>query len=74
MTITTLFLSTVQYTVQVYTPDTHVNDVYRLTIRVQGEGGQTTAEHVLRGATQHAEGYDLFLLCLAENRVGVGGS
>lgn len=70
MTITTLFLSTVKYTVQIYTPDTHVNSVYRLTVRIQGEGGQTTAEHVLYGTTQQTEGYDLSLLCLAENRSG----
>lgn len=60
---TTLFISTVKYTVEVHTPNSHVNSEYRLTVRIKGEGGQKTADHVLKGATQEKKGYAVSLLC-----------
>lgn len=54
--ITLLFISTVEYTVEVHTPDSHVNNDYSLTVRIRGEGEQKTADHVLKGATQEKKG------------------
>ncbi len=63
--ITTLFISTVKYTVQVYTPNTRVNSDYLLTVRIRGTGG-LTVDHALHGATQETQGYGMFLFCSAE--------
>ena len=70
--ISNLFISTVNYRVEIYTPDGHVNSEYRLTVRIKGQGGQKTAENVLHGARQVQQGYDMSLLCTAEYMVGGG--
>lgn len=62
---TALFISTVKYTVEVHTPNSHVNSEYRLTVRIKGEGEQKTADHVLKGATQEKNGYAMSLLCFS---------
>ena len=68
--ITNLFISTVKYRVEIYTPDTHVNSEYRLTVRIKGQSGQKTAEHVLHGARQVQQGYDMSLLFKVGGRLG----
>ncbi|XP_078364327.1 uncharacterized protein LOC144648728 [Oculina patagonica] len=45
----------VKYKVEVYTPDRHVSE-YRLAVKIQGKGGQETAEHVLYKTTQETKG------------------
>lgn len=47
---------------EVYTPDRHVSE-YRLTVKIQGKGGQETAEHVLYKTTRETKGYDKNFMC-----------
>ncbi|XP_078352601.1 uncharacterized protein LOC144637412 [Oculina patagonica] len=45
-----------RYTVEFYTPDTYVNSKYRMTVRIEGEGGKKTADHVLYKTTPGKQG------------------
>ena len=42
-----LVISAATYSVEIYTPDTNLKNVYRLKVRIVGENGEQTEENVL---------------------------
>ena len=59
LVINILFIATVKYTVKVYTPDSHARTNAILTIKIEGQGEQKTADHVLYETTQDTERFDI---------------
>ena len=57
--INILFITTVKYTVKVYTPGSHARTNAVLTIKIEGQGEQKTADHVLYETTQDTERFDI---------------
>ena len=51
-----LFISTEQYTVEIYTPDKNVNRDFKLTVRVIGVEGKQTEDQTLV-PTEEKQGY-----------------
>ena len=49
---------------EVYSPDTSVDTVYRLTIRIEGAEARTENQRLT--TTEEMQGYDMHLLHLAE--------
>ena len=64
-----LFIPIVKYTVKVYTPSARARSDNRLTVRIEGQGKQKTADHVLYETTQDTEGFDIFFCLLLVFRV-----
>ena len=54
-----LFIPIVKYTVKVYTPDSHARTNNILTIKIDGQGEQKTADHVLYETTHDTERFDI---------------
>lgn len=56
MFVTVFSILTVKYTLEIYTPESFVNDEYRLTVRIKGKGELKTANEALYEATQESQG------------------
>jgi len=59
-----LVISTVTYSVEIYTKNTDITNVYRLKVRVVGENYEQTGEHVLADSkttpTTETKGYVIY--------------
>jgi len=53
-----LNISTVTYTIEVFTEETFVNNEYNLKVRIQGHGDKQTEDHALTEPTTEMQGYD----------------
>ena len=53
-----LNISTVTYTIEVFTEETFVNNEYNLKVRIQGQGDKQTEDHALTEPTTEMQGYD----------------
>ena len=58
--IITLHISTVTYTIEVFTEETFVNNEYDLKVRIEGQGDKQTEEHALTEPTTEMQGYDKY--------------
>ena len=57
-----LFISTVSYSVKVYGPDTEPENILRMAVRIDGEGGtQTEFKYLTNKATEGYEMYRVFI-------------
>ena len=58
--INILHVSTVTYTIEVFTEETFVNNEYNLKVRIQGQGNKQTEDHALTEPTTEMQGYDKY--------------
>lgn len=55
-----LHISTVTYTIEVFTEETFVNNEYDLKVRIKGQDNKETEDHALIEPTTEMQGYDKY--------------
>ena len=55
-----MHISTVTYTIEVFTEETFVNNEYDLKVRIEGQGDKQTEDHALSEPTTEMQGYDKY--------------
>ena len=55
-----LHISTVTYTIEVFTEETFVNKEYNLKVRIEGQDDKETEDHSLIEPTTETQGYDKY--------------